>query len=141
MVMKAELGPGARLGRYTIEGVLGRGALTVVYAARDEQLGRRVALRVLTPPPDERDRFRERFMRELRLAASIDHPHVIPVYEAGEGEGGELFIAMRLVDGTDLRALLARAEAPEPGRCPRHRRPGGERARRGRTPAGSSIAT
>jgi serine/threonine-protein kinase len=117
MVMKAELGPGARLGRYTIEGVLGRGALTVVYAARDEQLGRRVALKVLTPPPDERDRFRERFMRESRLAASIDHPHVIPVYEAGEGEGGELFIAMRLVDGTDLRALLARAGVLEPGRA------------------------
>jgi hypothetical protein len=117
MATKTELGPGVRLGRYTIERVLGRGALTVVYAARDEQLGRRVALKVLTPPPDERDRFRERFMRESRLAASIDHPHVIPVYEAGEEEDGELFIAMRLVDGTDLRALLARDEVLEPGRA------------------------
>jgi serine/threonine-protein kinase len=115
MAMKTELGPGARLGRYTIEGVLGRGALTVVYSARDEQLGRRVALKVLAPPVDERDRFRERFIRESRLAASIDHPHVIPVYEAGEGEEGELFIAMRLVDGTDLRALLARAGVLEAG--------------------------
>src|SRR4051794_628740 len=100
MATKTELGPGARLGRYTIERVLGRGALTVVYAARDE-----------------RERFRERFMRESRLAAAIDHPHVIPVYEAGEEEDGELFIAMRLVDGTDLRALLAGAEVLEPGRA------------------------
>ena len=117
MATKTQLGPGARLGRYTIERVLGRGELTVVYAARDEQLGRRVALKVLTPPPDERDRFRARFMRESRLAASIDHPHVIPVYEASEGEDGELFIAMRLVEGTDLRALLADAQVLEPERA------------------------
>src|SRR5262249_25357850 len=58
-------------------------------------------------------RFRERFLRESEIAASIDHPHVIPIYDAGESEDGVLFIAMRYVAGTDLKALLRRDGALE----------------------------
>lgn len=106
MDVRTELGAGSRLASYTILSVLGRGAMSVVYRARDDRLGRHVALKVLAPSMGERESFRERFLRESRIAASIDHPNVIPIYEAGEAE--ELvFIAMRLVAGTDLRGLLA----------------------------------
>jgi len=107
MAVRTELGAGSRLASYTIVSVLGRGAMSVVYEAEDARLGRRVALKVLAPSMGERAGFRERFLRESRIAASIDHPNVIPIYEAGE-EDGRVYIAMRLVAGTDLRALLAR---------------------------------
>jgi len=106
------LGPGTRLASYTVESVLGRGAMSVVYEAHDGRLGRRVALKVLSLSRDGGTRLRERFLRESRLAASVDHPNVIPIYEAGQ-EGDVFFIAMRLVRGTDLRGLLAR-EGPLP---------------------------
>jgi hypothetical protein len=109
------LAAGRRLGSYTIERMLGRGGMSVVYAAEDRRLGRRVALKVLSPELSEREDFRARFLRESRLAASIDHPNVIPIYEAGEADDGVLFIAMRLVDGTDLRRLLVRDGPLEPG--------------------------
>jgi streptogramin lyase len=83
-----------------------------VYRARDTRLGRPVALKVLADPLAGDDGFRQRLLRESRLAASIDHPNVIPVYEAG-GDEGRLFIAMRYVDGSDLRTLLREA-APLP---------------------------
>ena len=111
------LAAGRRLGSYTIERPLGRGAMSTVYAAEDERLERRVALKILSPALGERPRFRDRFLRESRLAASIDHPNVIPIYEAGESEDGLLFIAMRLVDGTDLRRLLGREGPLEPERA------------------------
>ena len=77
-----------------------------------------VALKLIRPEHSEEERFRERFRRESRLAAAIDHPNVIPVLEAGD-EDGVLFIEMRLVEGTDLRALIA-AEGPvAPRRAPR----------------------
>jgi sugar lactone lactonase YvrE/tRNA A-37 threonylcarbamoyl transferase component Bud32 len=106
MAVRTELGAGSRLASYTIMSVLGRGAMSVVYRARDDRLGRHVALKVLAPSMGERESFRARFLRESRIAASIDHPNVIPIYEAGEAEG-LVFIAMRLVAGTDLRGLLA----------------------------------
>jgi serine/threonine protein kinase, bacterial len=106
MAVRTELGAGSRLASYTITSVLGRGAMSVVYRARDDRLGRQVALKVLAPSMGERESFRARFLRESRIAASIDHPNVIPIYEAGEAEG-LVFIAMRLVAGTDLRGLLA----------------------------------
>jgi serine/threonine-protein kinase len=77
-----------------------------VYRALDSHLGRRVALKVLRPELAHDEAFRLRFLRESRLAASLDHPHVLPIYEAGETEG-RLFIAMRYVEGTDLRRLLS----------------------------------
>ena len=85
--------------------VLGRGGTSVVYLAEDLRLGRKVALKLLAPWLDDNGNGRERFLRESRLAASLDHPNVVPIYEAGEHEG-QPFIAMRYVAGTDLRATL-----------------------------------
>jgi streptogramin lyase len=107
---------GATLAGYRIERRLGRGGMSVVYLAEDLALGRKVALKVLAPELSDHPRFRERFRLESRLAASIDHPNVIPLYEAGEAEG-QLYIAMRLVDGTDLRRLIDEEGALEPTRA------------------------
>jgi len=90
---------------YRIDAVLGRGGMGEVYLATHLGLDRKVALKVLTPRLAADQQFRERFVRESRVAASVDHPNVIPIYEAGESDG-ELFIAMRYVEGTDLRAVL-----------------------------------
>jgi WD40 repeat protein len=98
---------GARLGGYRLERVLGRGGMGVVYAAEDLRLGRTVALKVLAPELSTDPAFAQRFLRETKIAASIDHPHVVPVFEAGE-EGGVLYLAMRYVDGDDLRQVLLR---------------------------------
>jgi YVTN family beta-propeller protein len=106
---------GTRLAGYRIQALLGRGGMGVVYLA--EQLGphRQVALKLLSAPVVTSEAFRERFLRESELAAAIDHPNVLPVYDAGETDG-VLWIAMRLVDGIDLAALLHRDGplAPEP---------------------------
>jgi YVTN family beta-propeller protein len=98
---------GSRLAGYEIQALLGRGGMGVVYLA--EQLGphRRVALKLLLDPATASEGFRTRFLRESELAAAIDHPNVLPVYDAGETDG-VLWIAMRYVDGIDLAALLAR---------------------------------
>jgi Protein kinase domain len=105
---------GTDLAGYRIERVLGRGGMSVVYLAHDPRLKRNVALKVLAPELAEDEGFRVRFLRESQLAASLDHPNVVPVFEADEVDG-LLYIAMRYVVGTDLKALL-RAEgalAPE----------------------------
>ena len=96
---------GSQIADYRIEAVLGRGGMSVVYLAEDLRLKRRVALKLLTPTLAEDERFRDRFLRESELAASLDHANVIPIYEAGEADGS-LFIAMRYVEGSDLKALL-----------------------------------
>jgi tRNA A-37 threonylcarbamoyl transferase component Bud32 len=106
---------GSELAGYRIERLLGRGGMSVVYLAEDTRLRRRVALKLLAPELAEDERFRERFLRESRVAASLDHPNVIPIYEAGEAEG-VLFIAMRYVEGTDLQRLLAQERRLEPAR-------------------------
>jgi serine/threonine protein kinase len=72
---------------YRIEALIGRGGMSVVYRAEDRRLKRKVALKLLAPHLAEDERFRERFLRESELAASIDHPHVIPIYAAGEVDG------------------------------------------------------
>jgi streptogramin lyase len=87
-----------------------------VFLARDVRLGRPVGLKVLAANVAEDERFGERLLRESRLAASLDHPNVIPIYEAGE-EDGRLFIAMRYVPGGDLKALLRREGALDPARA------------------------
>lgn len=98
------------LGGYVLGDEIGSGASSVVYAATHARLGRRAAVKVLALPP--RGPWRERFLRESQIAASLDHPNVIPVYEAGE-DGDQMFIAMRLVDGDNLAGLIAH-EAPLP---------------------------
>jgi streptogramin lyase len=111
-----ELSPGSEFAGYRIESVLGRGGMGVVYLAEHIGMGRKVALKVLASDLAEDERFRERFVRESRLAASLEHPNIVPIYEAGE-VGGVLFIAMRYVQGTDLRALLREDGALEPRRA------------------------
>jgi serine/threonine protein kinase len=98
---------GTRLAGYRIQALLGRGGMGLVYLA--EQLGPRrpVALKLLLDPATASQGFRERFLRESELAAAIDHPNVLPVYDAGETDG-VLWIAMGYVDGIDLAALLDR---------------------------------
>jgi serine/threonine-protein kinase len=107
---------GSDIGAYRVEALLGRGGMGVVYRATDSRLGRSVALKVLPPQYGEDRTFRARFLRESRVAASIDHPGVIPIYEAGD-DGGQLYIAMRYVDGTDLAALLSGGGPLDPERA------------------------
>jgi tRNA A-37 threonylcarbamoyl transferase component Bud32/streptogramin lyase len=114
--MITQLGPGATVAGYRIESVLGRGGMGVVYLAEDLRLNRKVALKLIAPELAADPRFRERFLREAELAASLDHPHVLPVYGAGETDG-QLWIAMRYVEGEDLDTLLAREGPLEPLRA------------------------
>jgi ABC-type branched-subunit amino acid transport system substrate-binding protein/DNA-binding beta-propeller fold protein YncE/predicted Ser/Thr protein kinase len=87
--------------------LIGRGGMGVVYLATDVKLQRPVALKLIAPELAEDPRFRKRFLEESRLAASLDHASVVPIYEAGE-QDGQLFLAMRYVEGSDLRTLLRR---------------------------------
>jgi len=103
---------GRQLGDYVIEAVVGKGGMATVYRARDQRLGRAVALKVLAPQLSHDHRFRDRFVRESRLVASLDHPNIIPIYEAGERDD-LLFIAMRYVEGSDMRRLV-QATGPLP---------------------------
>ncbi len=111
-------GPGAAFGSYRIEALLGRGGMGAVYLARDERLGRRVALKLLSPELGDQSAFRDRFVSESRTAASLDHPHIVPIYEAGDIDG-QPFIAMRYVEGTDLDHLLRESGAIDPDRAVR----------------------
>jgi serine/threonine protein kinase len=113
---REELRPGDHLAAYEIEAVVGRGGMGVVYRALDPRLGRPVALKLIAPGLAQDARFRTRFLRESQLAASLDHSNVVPVYEAGES-GPHLYIAMRFVDGTDLRTLLTREGPLDPERA------------------------
>src|SRR6476619_7990795 len=103
----AELAPGTEFGPYRIEAVAGQGGMGVVYRATQLGLDRLVALKVITPAFAHDEEFRARFQRESKLAASIEHPNVIPVYEAGQHDG-TLFLAMRFVEGTDVGSVLKR---------------------------------
>jgi serine/threonine protein kinase len=90
--------------------------MAVVYRAGDERLGRRVALKLLAPGLAADTEFRNRFIRESRAAAAVDHPNIIPIYEAGDA-GGVLFIAMRFVEGGDVGSLLRREGPLAAGRA------------------------
>lgn len=98
---------GKQIASYLVESEIGRGGMAVVYRAKDLRLDRTVALKLLAPELARNDTFRQRFSHESRVAAAIDHPHIVPVFEAGETDG-ILYIAMRYVAGQDLRALLDR---------------------------------
>jgi hypothetical protein len=101
---------GSQLAGYRIASVIGRGGMGVVYLAQQLALGRRVALKVIAFELADDSGFRERFVREAHLAASLDHPNVIPIHDTGEADG-LLYIAMRYVHGFDLRTLI-RLERP-----------------------------
>jgi len=103
---------GSELAGYRLEALIGRGGMGVVYRADDLALDRPVALKILSPELASDERFRERFLKESRLAASIDHPNIVPVYDAGE-VSGELYIAMRYVEGSDLKHLLSEGPLPK----------------------------
>ncbi len=107
---------GSVVAGYRLEAQVGAGAMAVVFRARDERLGRPVALKILAPGLASDPAFRRRFIAESRAAAAVDDPHIIPIYEAGEAEGA-LFIAMRFVQGGDLRHVLAREGALAPARA------------------------
>jgi serine/threonine protein kinase len=97
---------GTELGGYRLSEPLGRGGTSVVYRAEHVRLGRPAALKLLSPGVGETD-FRERFLRESQVAAALDHPSIVPVYDAGEAEDGLLYIAMACIEGSDLKTLLA----------------------------------
>src|SRR5436190_21628522 len=105
--MTARLGPGSVFAGYRIESLIGRGGMGVVYRATDLSLQRPVALKLIVPELAEDERFRRRFLKESRLAASLDHANVVPIYEAGERHG-QLYLAMRYVEGRDLKTVLRR---------------------------------
>src|SRR6266480_2815685 len=90
---------------YRIEELIGRGGMGVVYRAYDLRLKRTVALKLVAPALARDERFRERFARESELVMSLEHPNVVPIYDAGDVDG-RLYLAMRLVPGSDLRKLL-----------------------------------
>jgi adenylate cyclase len=98
---------GTEVAGFRIESVIGRGGMGIVYLAEQLALGRKVALKVVPPELAGDQRARERFVRESRLAASLDDPHVVDIYDAGEADG-VLYLAMRHVHGSDLRSLVQR---------------------------------
>ena len=108
--MDSDISPGSVVAGYRIESVVGRGGMGVVYRATQLTLERPVALKLLAAEFAQDDGFRQRFQRESKLLAAIDHPNVITVHEAGEHEG-RLFIAMRYVEGEDLREVIRREGA------------------------------
>jgi YVTN family beta-propeller protein len=104
---------GQQFGGYRLRDQLGRGGMGVVYRAEHMHLGRIVALKVLAPELSANNDFRARFLRESRLAATLDHPNIVTVYDAGDIDGS-LYLAMQLVQGEDLSDLLARRGTLDP---------------------------
>ncbi len=96
---------GRRLGHYQVDGVIGKGGMSVLYRATDVRLGRKVALKVMAERLGGDPEFRERFADEARNTSAIDHSHVVPLYDFGETDG-LLYIAMRYVEGADLASLI-----------------------------------
>jgi serine/threonine protein kinase len=101
---------------YRIEELIGRGGMGVVYRAYDLRLKRSVAVKFVAPSLALDDRFRERFARETELVMSLEHPNVVPIYDAGDVDG-RLYLAMRLVEGHDLGSLLRVEGSLEPDRA------------------------
>jgi len=103
---------GTRVAGYRLVEQIGHGGMAVVFRAHDERLNRQVALKIMAPALASDIAFRRRFIRESQVAATVDDPNIIPVYDAGEAEG-VLFIAMRLVRGGDVKSLVT-LEGPLP---------------------------
>jgi hypothetical protein len=98
---------------YRLRSVLGRGGMSAVYQAENPRLGNVIALKILAPELAADDVFRTRFLEESRIAAAMNHPHVIPIHDMGSS-GGLLYIAMRCVAGTDLRQMIAKRGRLQP---------------------------
>src|SRR4051794_32192399 len=113
-----ELEPGTNFAGHRIEAVAGRGGMGVVYRATQLALDRTVGLKVIASGLLEDQTVRARFVRESKVAASIDHPNVLPIYYAGE-EQGIAYIAMRYVAGDDIRSLVRREGPLAPDRAAR----------------------
>lgn len=113
-----DLRAGETFGAYVIAGVAGSGGMGVVYRAEQRSLSRTVALKVIRPEIAGPGEYRMRFLREARLAAVVDHPHVVTVFDVGE-QAGLLYLAMQWVDGLDLRALLDAQYRLDPDRAVR----------------------
>ena len=116
MSAQTEIRIGSEFVGYRIDELVGRGGMGVVYRAYDLRLKRTVALKLMAPELALDQRFRERFAREAELAMSLEHPNVVPIHDAGDIDG-RLYLAMRLVEGTDLRALLHAEGALDPPRA------------------------
>ncbi|HMC50337.1 MAG TPA: serine/threonine-protein kinase, partial [Solirubrobacterales bacterium] len=112
----AEPSIGSTLGGYRIESLIARGGMGVVYRATQLALERPVALKVIAHQLADDEKFRRRFLSESRLAAHLEHPAVVPVYDARE-DNGELIVAMRLIEGGDLRRLIDRGGPLRPERA------------------------
>jgi ABC-type branched-subunit amino acid transport system substrate-binding protein len=116
--MTSVVEPGATFAGYRIESLIGRGGMGVVYRATDLSLDRPVALKLIAPEYAENEPFRKRFLKEPKLAAALDHPNVVPIYEAREHDG-QLYLAMRYVPGEDLKTRIARTGPLPPGEAVR----------------------
>ena len=139
--MPSELRTGDIVAGFRIESLIGRGAVGSVYLAEDVQHGHRVALKLLDEELAQDERFRQRFLRESELAASLDHPHVVPTLAAGEADDGRLYLAMEYIDGSDLREVLRREGTLEPSRAIDLVGTGRQRRSTRRTRPGLSTAT
>ncbi len=93
--------------RYEIVGEIGRGGFSVVYDALDRKVGNRVAIKLLVPPPAVAEKARERMRREVLAVRSLNHPHIVTIYDFLE-EGPRSFVVMEKVAGGDLHAQVAR---------------------------------
>ena len=113
--MNVEVEIGSMVSNYRVERLLGSGAMGTVYLAHDVHLERPVALKLLAAELARDERFRERFLRESRTAARLEHPAIVPIYAAGEAEG-TLFLAMRYVEGSDLRDIIKQQGPLDPDR-------------------------
>ena len=110
------LRPGSRFGHYRLKRLLGRGGFGEVYEAEDTVMDRAVALKLLATGYSQNEAFRQRLYREARNAGKLHEPHVVPVHHCGEIDG-QLYIDMRLIDGTDLQKVLARNGPLSPARA------------------------
>ena len=115
---QGDLEIGCTFAGHRVDAVAGRGGMGIVYRATDLMLGRRVALKLMAPGLAADPTYRARFLSECRLAAAIDHPHAVDVFHAGEASG-RLYVTMRFIDGTDLRAILREENRIEPERAVR----------------------
>ena len=107
--MSETLGVGSEIAGYRVTGLLGRGGMGFVYEAEHAILGRKAAIKTLSNDLGGDGDFRERFIQESQMVAALDHPSIIPIYDAGE-ENGIVYIAMRHVGGGDLQGLIAKGQ-------------------------------